>query len=150
MPPSVPRATYRLQLHRGFTFCDVLSLVPYLADLGVSHLYLSPLSQAVMLDLRTKLYARLHTMPMAFFSRQRPGEAIGHVLNDVQGVGDVVSGTLADIAQNTIVLASTILFMMVVNLVSATVVKERERGTLEQIFVTPLTSSQYLPGKMVP
>ena len=41
-----PRATYRLQLHRGFTFRDALALVPYLAELGVSHLYLSPLSEA--------------------------------------------------------------------------------------------------------
>jgi (1->4)-alpha-D-glucan 1-alpha-D-glucosylmutase len=41
-----PRATYRLQMHSGFTFRDALALVPYLADLGVSHLYLSPLSEA--------------------------------------------------------------------------------------------------------
>jgi (1->4)-alpha-D-glucan 1-alpha-D-glucosylmutase len=41
-----PRATYRLQLHRGFTFRDALALVPYLADLGVSHLYISPLCEA--------------------------------------------------------------------------------------------------------
>jgi ABC-2 type transport system permease protein len=55
-------------------------------------------------------------------------------------------------SMNTMIpgLLSTILFMMVVNLVSATVVKERERGTLEQIFVTPLNSWQYLLGKMVP
>ena len=39
-------ATYRLQLHRGFTFRDALALVPYLAELGISHLYLSPLSEA--------------------------------------------------------------------------------------------------------
>jgi len=42
----VPRATYRLQLHRGFTLRDVLRRVPYFADLGVSHLYLSPLTTA--------------------------------------------------------------------------------------------------------
>ncbi len=40
-------ATYRLQLHAGFTFADAEAVVPYLADLGVSHLYLSPVLQAV-------------------------------------------------------------------------------------------------------
>lgn len=40
-------ATYRLQLHAGFTFADAEARVPYLADLGVSHLYLSPVLQAV-------------------------------------------------------------------------------------------------------
>ena len=40
------RATYRLQFHKGFTFRDAEALVPYLARLGVSHLYASPLMQA--------------------------------------------------------------------------------------------------------
>ena len=40
-------ATYRLQLHAGFTFADAEAQVPYLARLGVSHLYLSPILQAV-------------------------------------------------------------------------------------------------------
>ena len=40
-------ATYRLQMHAGFTFADAESVVPYLADLGVTHLYLSPVLQAV-------------------------------------------------------------------------------------------------------
>ncbi|HSE10921.1 MAG TPA: malto-oligosyltrehalose synthase [Nocardioidaceae bacterium] len=40
-------ATYRLQLHAGFTFADAEARVPYLAALGVSHLYLSPILQAV-------------------------------------------------------------------------------------------------------
>lgn len=42
----VPTGTYRLQLHAGFTFLDAAEQVPYLADLGVSHLYLSPSLQA--------------------------------------------------------------------------------------------------------
>ncbi|MCW3156815.1 malto-oligosyltrehalose synthase [Micropruina sonneratiae] len=40
-------ATYRLQLHRGFTLDDAAAAVPYLADLGVSHLYLAPILTAV-------------------------------------------------------------------------------------------------------
>ncbi|MEW5726791.1 MAG: malto-oligosyltrehalose synthase, partial [Pseudomonadota bacterium] len=45
-PPAIPRATYRLQLHAGFTFADALAIVPYLDRLGVSHLYLSPFLKA--------------------------------------------------------------------------------------------------------
>jgi (1->4)-alpha-D-glucan 1-alpha-D-glucosylmutase len=40
------RATYRLQLAGGFGFADARRLIPYLADLGVSHLYLAPSFQA--------------------------------------------------------------------------------------------------------
>lgn len=39
---NVPRATYRVQLTAGFGFADLTAAVPYLARLGISHLYLSP------------------------------------------------------------------------------------------------------------
>jgi (1->4)-alpha-D-glucan 1-alpha-D-glucosylmutase len=42
----IPRATVRLQFHRGFTFADAEALVPYFARLGVSHLYASPITVA--------------------------------------------------------------------------------------------------------
>jgi malto-oligosyltrehalose synthase len=41
-----PRATLRLQFHRRFTFAEAAKLVPYFADLGVSHLYASPIATA--------------------------------------------------------------------------------------------------------
>jgi (1->4)-alpha-D-glucan 1-alpha-D-glucosylmutase len=41
-----PRATLRLQFHKGFTFADAEALVPYFAALGISHLYASPVTQA--------------------------------------------------------------------------------------------------------
>jgi (1->4)-alpha-D-glucan 1-alpha-D-glucosylmutase len=44
--PRLPTATYRLQLQPGFGFAAAAAAVPYLADLGVSHLYLSPVLQA--------------------------------------------------------------------------------------------------------
>jgi (1->4)-alpha-D-glucan 1-alpha-D-glucosylmutase len=44
--PRIPRATYRLQLHRDFTFQDAARVVPYLAALGISHLYSSPILKA--------------------------------------------------------------------------------------------------------
>ncbi len=42
-----PRATYRLQLHKGFPFAAATAVVPYLHDLGVSHLYASPIFAAM-------------------------------------------------------------------------------------------------------
>ncbi|HYC66078.1 MAG TPA: malto-oligosyltrehalose synthase [Reyranellaceae bacterium] len=41
-----PRATQRLQFHRGFTFAHAEALVPYLAELGISHIYASPITTA--------------------------------------------------------------------------------------------------------
>ena len=40
-------ATYRLQLHAGFPLSAAQKALPYLAELGISHVYLSPCLQAV-------------------------------------------------------------------------------------------------------
>jgi (1->4)-alpha-D-glucan 1-alpha-D-glucosylmutase len=45
--PAVPTATYRLQLQPEFPFGAAEAAVPYLAALGVSHLHLSPVLEAV-------------------------------------------------------------------------------------------------------
>ncbi len=42
----IPKSTYRLQLHKGFTFDDAAGTAEYLRELGVSHVYSSPYLQA--------------------------------------------------------------------------------------------------------
>ena len=58
--PSPPRATYRLQFRGGFGFAQPREVVPYLATLGISHVYASPLSR------------RAPARPMATTSSTRP------------------------------------------------------------------------------
>ncbi len=45
-PPSIPRATIRLQFNKDFTFAQATGLAPYLGELGVSHVYASPFLKA--------------------------------------------------------------------------------------------------------
>ncbi|MGD7253337.1 alpha-amylase family glycosyl hydrolase, partial [Ralstonia pseudosolanacearum] len=45
-PAAVPRATLRLQLHRAFTFDHAHALLDDIAALGISHLYVSPITTA--------------------------------------------------------------------------------------------------------
>ncbi|MHB1613807.1 MAG: malto-oligosyltrehalose synthase [Actinomycetes bacterium] len=44
--PVLPTATYRLQLAPALGFVQAITVLDHLADLGVSHLYLSPILQA--------------------------------------------------------------------------------------------------------
>jgi len=46
MPPHIPLATYRIQLTSDFGFDDAATIVPYLKELGISHLYASPFMKA--------------------------------------------------------------------------------------------------------
>jgi (1->4)-alpha-D-glucan 1-alpha-D-glucosylmutase len=43
---NIPRATYRIQFNSSFGFRDAKELVPYLAGLGISHVYASPIFKA--------------------------------------------------------------------------------------------------------
>ena len=42
----IPTATYRVQLHKGFGFEQLERLLPYLRELGISDLYVSPIFKA--------------------------------------------------------------------------------------------------------
>ena len=46
MNPKPLTATARLQFHKGYTLEDGAALVPYLSELGISHLYASPIFKA--------------------------------------------------------------------------------------------------------
>ena len=43
---ATPCATYRLQFRKEFSFDDATAIIPYLARLGISHLYASPYLKA--------------------------------------------------------------------------------------------------------
>ena len=42
-----PRATYRVQLQPAFDLAAAAGLVPQLSEIGFTHLYVSPIAQAV-------------------------------------------------------------------------------------------------------
>src|ERR1700727_2048894 len=46
MPSSIPVATYRLQLTADFDFDAAAAVIPYLKELGISHVYASPFLKA--------------------------------------------------------------------------------------------------------
>jgi (1->4)-alpha-D-glucan 1-alpha-D-glucosylmutase len=73
-PQLLPRATYRMQFHKGFRFADATRRVPYLARLGVSHLYASP------------------------FLKARPGSTHGYDVVDHNAVNPEI-GTEADLQE---------------------------------------------------
>jgi (1->4)-alpha-D-glucan 1-alpha-D-glucosylmutase len=42
----LPESTYRLQFHKDFKFADAAAIIPYLAELGITHVYASPYLRA--------------------------------------------------------------------------------------------------------
>ncbi|MBC2876302.1 MULTISPECIES: ABC transporter ATP-binding protein [Streptomyces] len=63
--------------------------------------------QRVMHDLRTAVYARLQSMPLAFFTRTRTGEVQSRIANDIGGMQATVTSTATSLVSNlTSVVAS--------------------------------------------
>jgi (1->4)-alpha-D-glucan 1-alpha-D-glucosylmutase len=87
------RATYRLQLSGGFGFAAAREIVPYLRDLGVSHLYLPPSFQA-----REGSMHGYDVVDPGSISNELGGEAEFRAL--VEAVRDAGMGIVLDIVPN--------------------------------------------------
>ena len=98
------QSTYRVQLSRAFPFAAAEAVVPYLADLGVSHLYTSPILRARSGS--THGYDVVDPTQVApelgewatFFAAGATVFLSSHILSEVQSVADrlAVLGAILD------------------------------------------------------
>jgi ATP-binding cassette, subfamily B, bacterial len=111
----VDRAIPERRLWLFIGLCAGMLAAPVGADvLDVGEKYLTTLvGERVMFGLRNTLYRHLHAQPLAYFTAAKPGAALSSVLNDVQGVGSVVSDTVMNIAQNTTVFCASLAMLFV-------------------------------------
>ena len=96
--PRVPGSTYRLQLHKGFTFDDAAATAEYLKQLGITHVYSSPYLQAAP--------GSMHGYDVVDHRRvnEELGGAAGHE-RFCRRLGDVGLGQVLDIVPNHMSLA---------------------------------------------
>ncbi len=121
-----------------FSSCALMVLLPLIAGVaGVYQKYLtSRIGERVMLDFRIELFENLQRQPHTYFVNARPGEALSSVLNDVQGIGAVMSTTLLNIVEGLVVLG----------MASVVVVALDWRLALVALAILPVF---VLPGKRV-
>ncbi|MGW4205329.1 ABC transporter ATP-binding protein [Streptomyces sp. NPDC004726] len=68
--------------------------------------------QRVMHDLRTGVYARLQSMPLAFFTRTRTGEVQSRIANDIGGMQATVTSTATSLVSNLTAVVATVIAMV--------------------------------------
>ena len=73
------------------------------------------LGNAVMRDLRDRLFSHLQRMDLAFYTRTRTGEIQSRLGNDVAGVQGVVTDTASSILGNTVTVISALVAMLVLS-----------------------------------
>ena len=69
------------------------------------------IGEGLIYDLRVKLYDHVQRMPMAFFTQVQTGSLISRMNTDVIGAQRAFTGTLGSVVSNTIVLATTLVAM---------------------------------------
>lgn len=90
--------------------------------LGLLQSYLNTwVAQHITMDMRGGMYAHLQKMSHRFFTGSKQGEAITRMTSDIDGVQNVISGTLTSTISNIAVLATSVIAMYRVNWVLATV-----------------------------
>jgi ATP-binding cassette, subfamily B, bacterial len=104
-------------VHRGaagdgrllVALCIGMIAGPLLASLlGLAQKYFATLiGEHVMLDLRLQVFEHLQRQSLRHFIQSGPGQLVSSVLNDVQGVGAVISTTLVAIVENAVVFLAT-------------------------------------------
>ncbi len=81
--------------------------------IGVLRSYLGAIvSQRIMYDLKLRMFARLQSLSLRFYTQSRTGELMSRLTSDIAGIDAVVSGTLVTISQNALILATTLAAML--------------------------------------
>ena len=86
------------------------------SGLGLAQSYLAAtVGSRVVLDLRTKLFAHLQQMPIAFFTRVQTGALVSRLNTDVGGAQTAFTDILSNVAGNTVSLVLVLGAMFVLS-----------------------------------
>ncbi|GMV48510.1 MAG: ABC transporter ATP-binding protein/permease [Nitrospira sp.] len=82
----------------------------------MGHSYLTAwVSQRVVADFRTHLFAHLHTLSVNFFSKRRTGELMSRLMSDVTVIQNVVTDTPIDAAKQIVTFVGGAGFLFAMN-----------------------------------
>jgi subfamily B ATP-binding cassette protein MsbA len=94
----------------------LLGLVLLQGFCSMGHSYLTAwVSQRVMADFRTHLFAHLQTLSVNFFSKRRTGELMSRLMNDVTVIQNVVTDTPIDAAKQVVTFIGGAGFLFAMN-----------------------------------
>jgi ATP-binding cassette subfamily B protein len=91
-------------------FAAIMIVAPLVAGLlGVLQRYMAAyVAEHVVYDLRNQLFRHSQQLSLGYFMTARPGEVVSKVLNDVQGVGQMLQDNLVKLVQNALVVSTAI------------------------------------------
>lgn len=93
-----------------------LGLVTGQGLLSMGHAYLTArVSQHIMADFRTHLFAHLQTLSLSFFTKRRTGELLSRLMSDVGMIQTTVTETPIDSAKQLVTFVGGVGFLLAMN-----------------------------------
>ena len=81
--------------------------------IGVLRSYMNTVvSQRIMYDLKLRMFTRLQSLSLRFYTEARTGELMSRLTSDIAGIDTIISGTLVTISQNVLILTTTLVTML--------------------------------------
>ena len=98
-------------------FCIILVIVILAKNLFqyVQNITSTQLLQNVTNDFRKRVFSRLLELPLAFFQRNRAGDLMSRVINDVQMMQESVSVTIADMVRDPLQVGVYYVFLLAID-----------------------------------
>jgi len=76
---------------------------------------MNDIAQAVMRDVRTRLFERIQTLSLDYFSRKRVGELVSRITNDVNTIENAISYAVTDLVKQPFLILVFIAFSFTIN-----------------------------------
>ncbi|HET7725633.1 MAG TPA: ABC transporter ATP-binding protein [Propionibacteriaceae bacterium] len=107
---AIPRQDVRILV---WSVVGMVAIAVVTQVLGILQTWISArLGQRVMHALRTSVFTHLQRQSLGFFIRSRGGEVQSRIVNDVNGLNDVVTNTATSIATNLTTTVATAIAMV--------------------------------------
>lgn len=91
-------------------------IVALVAALGIAQTWLTTrVGSRVMGDLRVRLYERLQTMDVSFFTRTKTGVIQSRLQNDVGGVSNALTNTVGSVVGNSVTVGASLISMAILS-----------------------------------
>jgi ATP-binding cassette subfamily B multidrug efflux pump len=111
----------------GISILLAISLTVGAVASGLESLLIGEVGQRALMDLRTRIVAKLHELPMSYYDRVSAGNTISRVTNDVESLNSLVAGGLNQLISAVLVVVGTAVVMVALDW----------RLTLISLFVFP-------------
>jgi ATP-binding cassette, subfamily B, bacterial len=94
----------------------VAGIAVFSAALGLVGRYVgSRIGEGLIFDMRSKVFAHVQRMPIAFFTRTQTGALVSRLNNDVLGAQQAFTSTLSNVVSNVLTAAFTLSAMLVLS-----------------------------------